>query len=298
MAGQYTFKNSSLVSKYTARSQTEKPSLNRKSNTRNPTPSVIGQKGYTPPPPPKSSNKKACSETPQPWPTDRLATLIHPELPLQSSLCWLAVVVDTSLQHNYAGAGVSQLVLQAQSTTQGYIRARAERRTDQQPSTIIKARQGNTCTAGGCSSIPATTDPTPSVSCQDQSRWLSSRQHTGRSRLNYHLFTKFTIGPSEPQPLYQIQNWSFRTTTSLPNSQLVHQNHQLFTKFTIVHQNRHLFTKFRTGPSELPNGLPNSELRLCQVSSPTTKHLLQACLLHNNLRDQSWQVSMTLFNNL
>ena len=174
-----------------------------------------------------------------------------------------------------------------------HIRARAERRTDQQPSAIIKGRQGNTCTAGGCSSIPATTDPTPSVSCQDQSRWLSSRQHTGHSRLNYHLFTKFTTGPSEapplyqvqnwslrsttslpsselvhqnhhlftkfrtgpsePPPLYQIQNWSIRTTNYLPNSELVHQNHQLFTKFRIVHQNHHLFTKFRIGPSRLPS---------------------------------------------
>ena len=151
-------------------------------------------------------------------------------------------------------------MLQAQSTTQGYIRARAERGTDQQPSTIIKGRQGNTCTAGGCSSIPTTTDPTPCVSCQDQSRWLSSRQHTGHSRLNYHLFTKFTTGPSEPPPLYQVQNWSLRTTTSLPNSELVHQNHQLF-------------TKFRIGPSRLPSiyqiqnwslrttiSLPNSQL--------------------------------------
>ena len=220
-----------------------------------------------------------------------------------------------------------------------HIRARAERRTDQQPSTIIKGRQGNTCTAGGCSSIPATTDPTPSVSCQDQSRWLSSRQHTGHSRLNYHLFTKFTTGPSEAPPLYQVQNWSFRTTASLPNSEMVHQNHQLFTKFRIgpsepppiyqiqncpsepppiyqiqnwslktaiylpnselVPQNHHLFTKFATGPSELPSGLPNSELSLCQVSSLTTKHLLcQACLLPNNLRDQSWQAALMPFNSL
>ena len=336
-----------------------------------------------PTPSPQSSNKKPCSVTPQPWPTDiRLCAsnsqqpVIRPELPSQSSLCWLAVVVDTSLQHMQG----EKLVCASSPVnhTGLHIRARAERRTDQQPSTIVKGRQGNTRMAGGCSSIPATTDPTPSVSCQDRSRWLSSRQRTGHSRLNYHLFTKFTTGPSEPPPLYQVQNWSLRTTTSLPsselvpqnrhlftkfrtdpseppplyqvqnwslrtatslpNSELVHQNHQLFTKFRIgpseppiiyqiqncpsepppiyqiqnwslntaiylpnselVPQNHHLFTKFATGPSELPSGLPNSELSLCQVSSLTTKHLLQACLLPNNLRDQSWQAALMPFNSL
>lgn len=102
---------------------------------------------------------------------------------------------------------------------------------------------------------------------------------------NHHLFTKFRIGPSEPPIIYQIQNWSLKTAVYLPNSELVPQNH-------------HLFTKFTTGPSELPSGLPNSELSLCQVSSLTSKHLLQACLLPNNLRDQSWPAVLMPFNSL